>query len=141
MKGEREITPDSQAILLLCSRVGIPLGSPDTPLKPLEWNNLAKRIHQSPLQRPGAMLGMQQADITASLQLDPDGSRRIGSLLERGGAMAMELERLDSLGVYPITRADSEYPPRYRERLKDSAPPVLFVPETIGLCNTQESLW
>jgi len=72
------------------------------------------------------MLGMRLVDLTASLQLKPDESRRIGSLLERGGALAMELERLDSLGVYPITRADSEYPPRYRERLKDSAPPVLF---------------
>ena len=37
-----------------------------------------------------------------------------------------ELHRLESLGIYSLTRADSDYPERYRQRLKDSAPTVLF---------------
>lgn len=66
------------------------------------------------------------AEITAALQLSPAEAQRIGSLLERGGTLALELERLDSIGIFPLTRVDAEYPPRYRDRLKDSAPPVLF---------------
>jgi predicted Rossmann fold nucleotide-binding protein DprA/Smf involved in DNA uptake len=46
--------------------------------------------------------------------------------MERSGALAILLERLESLGIHPLTRADSDYPQRYRQRLKDSAPPVLF---------------
>jgi predicted Rossmann fold nucleotide-binding protein DprA/Smf involved in DNA uptake len=30
------------------------------------------------------------------------------------------------MGVYPLTRADSDYPEKYRQRLKDAAPSVLF---------------
>jgi len=36
------------------------------------------------------------------------------------------LERLARLGIFSLTRADTDYPQRYRQRLKDSAPAVLF---------------
>jgi predicted Rossmann fold nucleotide-binding protein DprA/Smf involved in DNA uptake len=55
-----------------------------------------------------------------------DEANRLANLLERSGALAIALERLESLGIHPLTRADSDYPQRYRQRLKDSAPPVLF---------------
>jgi predicted Rossmann fold nucleotide-binding protein DprA/Smf involved in DNA uptake len=40
--------------------------------------------------------------------------------------LASELERLEALGLWAVTRADEAYPVRYRERLKAAAPPVLF---------------
>ena len=44
----------------------------------------------------------------------------------RGGGLAIELERLAGLGIHPLTRADADYPARYRQRLKKAAPAVLF---------------
>lgn len=60
------------------------------------------------------------------MELGEDEADRIAHLLQRGGSVAIELERLVSLGIHVITRADSEYPSRYRQRLKESAPSVLF---------------
>ena len=40
--------------------------------------------------------------------------------------MALELERLDRLGIWVLTTASDEYPARLRERLGDASPPVLF---------------
>lgn len=71
------------------------------------------------------MVGTPMNEVSSALQLSPPESQRIGRLLDRGGALAMELERLDSLGIFPLTRADEEYPQRYRKRLA-YAPPVLF---------------
>lgn len=42
------------------------------------------------------------------------------------GHVHLQTQRLDSLGIFPLTRADKDYPERYRTRLKDSAPAVLF---------------
>jgi len=47
-------------------------------------------------------------------------------LAERTNNLQHELNRLESLGIHPLTRADSDYPEKYRQRLKDSAPAVLF---------------
>ena len=51
---------------------------------------------------------------------------RCARLLSRGGALALELERLQSCGIWVLTRADEEYPTRYKQRLRQSAPAVLF---------------
>jgi len=62
-------------------------------------------------------------------------AERISALLARGGQLAIELERLGALGIWALTRADSVYPPRLKERLKGQAPPVIFgagPPETLN---------
>jgi predicted Rossmann fold nucleotide-binding protein DprA/Smf involved in DNA uptake len=46
--------------------------------------------------------------------------------MARGGQLSIELERLQALGIWVITRADEKYPAHLRERLKAQAPPVLF---------------
>jgi predicted Rossmann fold nucleotide-binding protein DprA/Smf involved in DNA uptake len=47
-------------------------------------------------------------------------------LLERGGQLALELERLSARGIWALSRADDEYPRRWKARLKATAPVVLF---------------
>ncbi|MCK4451126.1 MAG: DNA-processing protein DprA, partial [Anaerolineae bacterium] len=47
-------------------------------------------------------------------------------LLGRGGGLAIELERLESLGIWVVTRADAHYPRRLKQRLKHAAPAILF---------------
>lgn len=126
------VSTDSQAILLLCSHLGLPPGSDPGPLKLREWNELAAKIHASPLARPGALIEAGADELQRSLDITSDLAERLARLLDRGGALAIELERLESLGIWVITRADDSYPVRLRERLKQSAPAVLFGAGPIG---------
>ena len=123
------LSADAQAMLLLCSHLGLTGRSDLAPLTLREWNPLARRLRSSPLQRPGALLGRSAADLAKDLGLTEDAQPspdRLARLLERGGALAIEMERLGSLGIWASTRADADYPARLRQRLRESAPPVLF---------------
>jgi DNA processing protein len=114
------LSQDSLAILLLCSQLGVN----DDSAKPLtlrEWNPLARRLHAASL-RPSDLLIVSSSAFP--LELSPEDRSRISILTSRD--IQGELLRLESLGIYPITRADSDYPERYRQRLKDSAPSILF---------------
>ncbi len=119
------ISPDSQVMLLLCSRLGLSSEPDPAPLTLREWNPLARKLQASSL-RPGILLDLIDQDIANHLSLSSDESRRLFRLLERRGALAIELERLESLGIRALTRADENYPQKYRLRLRDSAPALLF---------------
>ena len=111
---------DSLALLLLCSQLGLD----DESIKPMtlrEWNPLARRLRAASL-RPSNLLAVSTTD--SPLELSNDERARIASLVSRH--IQRELDHLAALGIYPITRADPDYPERYRLRLKDSAPSVLF---------------
>jgi DNA processing protein len=119
------LSPDSQVILLLCSHLGLS-SDPDTaPFTLRDWNPLARKLQASSL-RPGALLDLSEQDLETKLSLSSEETGRISRLLERRGSLAIELERLESLGIRALTRADENYPLRYRQRLKEAAPPVLF---------------
>ena len=114
------ISQDSLAILLLCSQLGLE----DDSAKPLtlrEWNPLARRLQTASL-RPSDLLLVSSS--SSPLELSPEDRTRISLLTSRD--VQRELERLESHGIYPITRADPDYPDRYRQRLKNSAPAILF---------------
>jgi predicted Rossmann fold nucleotide-binding protein DprA/Smf involved in DNA uptake len=120
------LSPDSQAMLLLCSRLGASNDPEAAPLTLREWNPFARKLADSPLKRPGGLLGLGSDDLQHALDLPEPEAQRLARLLLRGGGLAIELERLAGLGIHPLTRADSDYPVRYRQRLKESAPLVLF---------------
>lgn len=120
------MTADSQAIALLCSRLGLGGGGDLKPLTPSNWSALAVRIHNSPLKRPGALIGLGAAELADALELERTAAQRICELLSRGGQLALELERLASRGIWLLTRADDEYPALLRKQLRQTAPPLLF---------------
>jgi DNA processing protein len=119
------ITTDSQTILLLCSHLGLSSNPEFSPLTLKDWNPLSKKL-QALSMRPADLLGRSGEDIKNTLELTDNEAERISLLLDRSGTLAIELERLEMLGIYTLTRADSDYPSRYRQRLKESAPSVLF---------------
>lgn len=113
---------DSLALLLLCSQ----LGSEDDPVKPLtlrEWNPLARKLQAASL-RPSDLFAVSAGD--SPLELSLEERTRITTLFDRAEELENQLSRLAAFGIYPLTRADSDYPQRYRQRLKESAPTVLF---------------
>lgn len=119
------LSSDSQVILLLCSHLGLPPEADPGPFTLRDWNPLARRL-QSAALRPGALLDLDQKELEIQLGITSQEADRITQLLERRGSLAIELERLQSLGIRALTRLDDDYPPRYRQRLKDAAPAVLF---------------
>jgi predicted Rossmann fold nucleotide-binding protein DprA/Smf involved in DNA uptake len=120
------ISPDAQAMLLLCSHLGLSNNPDIAPLTLREWNPLVYKLANSTLARPGGLLGLSVAELQHALELKELEAQRLARLLMRGGGLAIELERLAGLGIHPLTRADVDYPTRYRDRLKESAPAVLF---------------
>lgn len=119
------ISLDSQAILLLCSQIGLILNPEYKALTLRDWNPLAKNLQVAGM-RPGDLLGMSTGDMVEGLGVSSEEALRYAYLLQRSGVLAIELERLESLGIFALTRADKDYPKRYRQRLKEAAPAVLF---------------
>ena len=117
-------SPDSLALLLLCSQLGLDTDSVKA-LTLREWNPLARKLQAASLH-PANLLTSSMSDIQSKLDLSVDEITRLNELLSRADNLSHELEHLARIGIHPLTRADSDYPQRYRQRLKDSAPPVLF---------------
>jgi DNA processing protein len=118
------ISQDSLALLLLCSQLSLD----DESIKPLtlrEWNPLARRLQASGL-RPADLLELSPGDLETRLAIQTDEAIRLSMLLSRSSSLLRIMDQFATRGIYPLTRADSDYPERYRTRLKDSAPAVLF---------------
>jgi DNA processing protein len=131
--GQREaidyLSDDGQVLLALCSAFALPQGAANAGLEPLrlsEWNQLARRIHGSPLKRPASLRGRPAKDLAKQLALSSEEAERLVRLLDRSGRLALELESLFSRGLWVVTRVDDPYPTRLRDTLKHQAPTVLF---------------
>jgi predicted Rossmann fold nucleotide-binding protein DprA/Smf involved in DNA uptake len=98
----------------------------DDSVKPLtlrEWNPLARKLQAASL-RPSDLPALSDSALRSKLDLDKQLVTRISYLLSRD--IQPNLSRLASLGIFPLARADPDYPEKYRQRLKESAPAVLF---------------
>src|SRR5215471_10773685 len=123
----KQFTDDAAAVVMLCSRLGLAADSGSvSPLTLREWNALAQKIRESELIRPAALLGMAAAELSSRLTIAVTEGERIATLLDRGGAIALEMEELSSYGIWCVTRVDDSYPLRLRHSLKHLSPPVLF---------------
>jgi DNA processing protein len=70
--------------------------------------------------------GQTVNDLKDQLEITDQEAERISRLLERREDLDIELRRLASSGIRVTTRAESGYPQRYLQRLKESAPVVIF---------------
>lgn len=119
------LSRDSQAILLLTEPLmtGHVESQADL-LAPGEYRRLATFLHDVQ-QQPGDLLA---ADADGLLRqcgefVDRDRLRR---LLGRGFLLSQAVERWQARAIWVVTSADTSYPHRLKERLKDSAPLVLY---------------
>ena len=122
------LSADAQVISLLCSYLALPKGlaaQTVRPLTPTEWNDVAAVLRDRKL-RPGSLLAQNAESIQANLAVNPELAERLSMLLARGGQLAFEVDRLASLGLWTLTRADETYPAMLKEKLGYLAPPVLF---------------
>ena len=118
----------SNASLVLFS-LGSRLGSPDVldakPLTTREWSELERKLELNSLD-VAELPGLTCEQMVDVLQIDRGEADRIAGLLARSRMLQQELEQLESLGIWLITRFDEGYPSRLIERLGRAAPLMLY---------------
>jgi DNA processing protein len=122
------LSDDGTAIVMLCSQLALHNGDDQgvSPFTLKEWSALARKIHNSEIKHPRALVGMPAAGVAKGLGVAADEADRIARLLVRGGNLALELDQLAASGIWCVSRADDSYPRRIRNALKNQAPAVLF---------------
>ena len=125
------MTPDGLAIVALTTRRTAAGPTPDEdrdspkPLTPTEWSRIAAAL-SSAGGTPSMLLGRSVADLDGLLAATAISPDLIARLAERATTLAMDVERLESRGIWLVTVDDTAYPARLRARLGASAPPVLY---------------
>ncbi len=119
------LTPDTQAVLLLCGELGQRGGNGVKPLGLRQYNALATWLKTEGL-RPGDLLTGEGQRRLAGLQTAEVNPQRVSPLLERGTALALIVERWERSGLWVISRSDAGYPERLKRYLGQAAPPLLY---------------
>lgn len=133
------ISKDSFATLLLCSYVTIQekIVNNYKPYTQKEWINLSTKIAKTEIARPSNLFNKSRNDIINQLRITSEEAERIVTLLSRGPSMAIEVEKLASMGIWIITRADKFYPKRFKKILKSLSPTIIYGAGDISLLETK----
>jgi DNA processing protein len=127
------ISDDSYAIILLCSDLSTKKTELfHTPLTVSEWGNVAESLIANKLT-PKSFFTDDVDNLLETLKLDDTISKRIKSLMKRAALISLEINSLHEKGIFILTRADSEYPSKYKTKLGRLCPPVLFCAGNIDL--------
>lgn len=122
---ESTLTPDTQAVLLLCGELGQRRGNGSKPLGLRQYNAVASWLKSEGL-RPGDLLTIDIQKRFKGLQTPEVNFDRVVPLLERGAALALMIERWERGGLWVISRSDACYPERLKRYLGQSTPPLLY---------------
>jgi DNA processing protein len=119
------MTSNTQAILLLTA----PLiaGRVETRRELLslgEYNRLTLILRQKQKQ-PADLLAPDAAELI-EVCAQPFGRARLEALLGRGFLLSQAVERWNARAIWVISRADAKYPRRFKAKLKEDAPPLLY---------------
>jgi DNA processing protein len=125
MEMNNVVSINTQVILLLTAPLIVGRSrSPAELLTHGEYNKLARILNENQ-REPADLLGPDAVDLLKKPENTLD-SDRLMKLLERGFLLSQAIERWQARSIWVISRADSIYPKRLKERLKDSAPPLLY---------------
>ncbi|MEI7947561.1 MAG: DNA-processing protein DprA, partial [bacterium] len=115
------MSEDAKVILLLCGH----LGGDDSaiPLTQREYNQVVKWLLGKGLRPIDLYSSDHVSVLSGDTVLD---EARLSLLLRRGVKLGFALEQWNQSGIWVVCRSDSYYPIRYREHLKEKAPPILF---------------
>lgn len=118
------LSPDTQAVLLLCGRFSKTNNGGAAPLTHSEHNRLIKWLRGRRLSP--ASLVQPEAQETLSADDLPIEAGRLRTLIERGGTLALAVEGWSNQGIWILSRYDGdEYPQRLAD-LGGKAPPLLY---------------
>lgn len=130
-----QLSEQAQATLLLTAWFGKQDNAGATPLTPTEWGRFALFLRDAGLT-PADLLRVADAGSMLDGFIDKKiTTERIRKLLARSAALGIALEKWQRAGLWVMTRSDTDYPRRWKERLKHDAPPVVFGAGNRGLLN------
>ncbi|MDX8522226.1 DNA-processing protein DprA [Mesorhizobium dulcispinae] len=113
---------DGQATALLVGRFGEGRAKP---LTRVEFNRVAQNLHQR---------GLRPSDLFRQLPDDlPVDRERLSLLISRGTALALAVESWSQVGIRLVSRADPNYPARFRRLLKSGSSPILYYAGDLSL--------
>lgn len=115
---------NTQSILLLTSYFSKSAGDAK-PLSPTEWGRFALWLNEQG-KTPADLVTSDPRAVLQGWQDDKISLERIEHLLGRGHALALALEKWSRAGIWVLTRSDADYPKLLKQRLRNSAPAVLF---------------
>lgn len=117
---------NTQAILLLSSHFSTHRSGEATPLTSIEYGRLARWLKESGFQPKDLFYRFEEL---MRLWRDPQKkitNDRLNSLLARGMAMGIALEKWKNSGIWIITRSDPDYPKRLKMRLGENSPAFFY---------------
>ena len=122
------VTPDAQTIMLLT--VHFPKSGSDSakPLTTTEWTNLNQWLLKNNADfKPSDLMAGSLSEWMAGWSDKRVPLERVDTLLNRGAALALNMDKWESSGLWVMTRSDDDYPQRIKERLKHfKSPHILF---------------
>lgn len=119
------LSPDTQAVLLLCGSFTAKQNSEVKPLTVTQYNRIATWLRDQQL-RPSDLLGEKGIGLLRQSIDRPKEAEEALLLLERGVAMALAIENWANQGIWVLSRSDIDYPKRFKDRLKQNSPPILY---------------
>ncbi|RCJ16432.1 SMF family protein [Nostoc sp. ATCC 43529] len=119
------LPPDTQAILLLCASFGQNRQIEPQPLNLSEYNFLADWLRENQM-RPADLLESIGKEKLQKITINKLDSDRLSALLERGMMLSLAVEKWTNQGLWVLGRSDTNYPKRLKQRLKHSAPAILY---------------
>lgn len=119
------LSPNTQAILLLTAPLMAGRSEPSAELlTPGEYKKLTQFLRERQ-QQPADLLAPGARELLENPQ-QPIDSSRLERLLARGFLLSQAVEHWQARAIWVVSRADAEYPRRWKSRLKEEAPPVLY---------------
>lgn len=119
-----QLSPDTQAILLLCASFGNHRNDYPKPLTLKEYNQLAGELRSHQMTPADLLTAEGQSQLYSMNHSLENG--RIIDLLERGMMLGLAVEKWTAQGLWILSRSDGEYPRRLKRHLKYKSPPILY---------------
>jgi len=120
----KPLTANTQAILLLTAPLLAGHGEPVELFSLGEYNRMARLLREKQKQ-PFDLIEFNAGNLI-DLCAQQFGRERLDALLGRGFLLSQAVERWTARNIWVISRADSDYPKRLKDRLKEDAPPLLY---------------
>ncbi len=122
---------NASMIVVLCSHL---CADNCRPLDPSECTKLADKMIEKKLQ-PKDIPDLSNDDMKHYFGYGTSEIERINKLLDRAGSLSFELEKLSSMGIKTITRADKGYPKALKTKLNGGCPPLFYFAGDLSLLN------
>lgn len=115
------LPPDTQAILLLCASFGQNRQTEPQPLTLSEYNSLTEWLRENQMRPADLLAPLEAENYNGKLDIN-----RLLTLLQRGAMLSLAVEKWTNQGLWILGRSDANYPKRLKQRLKQSAPAILY---------------